>query len=307
MSAQITLDCLSLHTPDARPLFSDLSLSIGAERIGLVGRNGCGKSTLLQVIAGRQRPASGHVRRFGRIGLLDQHQEVSALSWAEGLGVDEDWQRLKRIARGQPQVDDIELAVWDLESRVETCLRELDLPTRNLDSPLEASSGGERTRLALARLMLARPDVLLLDEPTNNLDTGGRALTLQLVREWRGGLVLASHDRDLLEHVDRIVELNPTGCLVSGGGWSSYVAEREARGSGWPMPCRPRSPAFVRRKMLASKGPNARRDQTGRDALCAGPVPRASLSSTPGVNRRRARIAGRLPPAHARSARLRAH
>ena len=229
MSAQITLDCLSLHTPDARPLFSDLSLSIGAERIGLVGRNGCGKSTLLQVIAGRQRPASGHVRRFGRIGLLDQHQEVSALSWAEGLGVDEDWQRLKRIARGQPQVDDIELAVWDLESRVETCLRELDLPTRNLDSPLEASSGGERTRLALARLMLARPDVLLLDEPTNNLDTGGRALILQLVREWRGGLVLASHDRDLLEHVDRIVELNPTGCLVSGGGWSSYVAEREAR------------------------------------------------------------------------------
>lgn len=229
MSAQITLDCLSLHTPDARPLFSDLSLTIGAERIGLVGRNGCGKSSLLQVIAGRQRPASGYVRRFGKIGLLDQHQKVRGLSWAEGLGVGEDWQRLKRIERGSPQADDIELAVWDLESRVQTCLQELDLPVRDLDSPLEASSGGQRTRLALARLMLARPDVLLLDEPTNNLDADGRALILRLVREWRGGLVLASHDRDLLEHVDRIVELSPVGCSVTGGGWSSYVAEREAR------------------------------------------------------------------------------
>jgi len=111
MSAQITLDCLSLHTPDARPLFSDLSLTIGAERIGLVGRNGCGKSSLLQVIAGRQRPASGSVRRIGKTGLLDQHQEVLALSWADGLGVGEDWQRLKRIERGKPLADDIERAV----------------------------------------------------------------------------------------------------------------------------------------------------------------------------------------------------
>lgn len=229
MSAQITLDCLSLHTPDARPLFSDLSLTIGAERIGLVGRNGCGKSSLLQVIAGRQRPASGSVRRIGKTGLLDQHQEVLGLSWAEGLGVGEDWQRLKRIERGKPLADDIELAVWDLESRVEACLHALDLPVRDLDSPLEASSGGQRTRLALARLMLARPDVLLMDEPTNNLDAAGRALILRLVREWRGGLVLASHDRDLLEQVDRIVELSPAGCTVTGGGWSSYVAEREAR------------------------------------------------------------------------------
>ncbi|WP_412545860.1 ATP-binding cassette domain-containing protein [Maricaulis sp. MIT060901] len=172
MSALLTLDSLSLTTPDARPLFSDLSLTLGHERIGLVGRNGCGKSSLLQVIAGRQRPAGGHVRRFGRVGLLEQRLEVQGLSWAEGLGVGEDWQRLKRIERGKPLADDIELAVWDLESRIETCLRDMDLPVRSLDSPLEASSGGQRTRLALARLILARPDVLLLDEPTNNLDPG---------------------------------------------------------------------------------------------------------------------------------------
>jgi len=229
MSALLTLDSLSLTTPDAKALFSGLSLTLGHERIGLVGRNGCGKSSLLQVIAGRQRPAGGHVRRFGRVGLLEQRLEVQGLSWAEGLGVGEDWQRLKRIERGKPLADDIELAFWDLESRVEACLHALALPVRDLDSPLEASSGGQRTRLALARLMLVRPDVLLLDEPTNNLDAEGRALILRLVSEWRGGLVLASHDRDLLEHVDRIVELNPVGCTVTGGGWSSYVAEREAR------------------------------------------------------------------------------
>ena len=89
-------------------------------------------------------------------------------------------------------------------------------------------SGGERTRVMLARLLLAAPDVLLLDEPTNNLDADGREAIGELISLWPGGVVVASHDRALLERVDRIVELSPVGVTVFGGGWSAFKAARDA-------------------------------------------------------------------------------
>ncbi len=88
-------------------------------------------------------------------------------------------------------------------------------------------SGGERTRVGIARLLIEAPDLILLDEPTNTLDGAGRDAIAALVRDWRGGVLVASHDRALLEHMDRIVELTPVGVRIVGGGWSAFAAWRE--------------------------------------------------------------------------------
>lgn len=229
MTALITIDSLSLATPDARPLFSDLSLSIGRERIGLVGRNGCGKTTLLMALSGEVAPSAGTITLAGRCGLLEQSMPVAGRCWADGLGIAGAWQRLKRIEAGAARDGDLERADWTLDSRILAALEQAGLPVRDMDSPLGAVSGGQRTRIAIARLLLQKPDILLLDEPTNNLDAEGRALIWDLVRHWPGGVVAASHDRALLEMMDRIVELSPVGCEIITGGWSDYVAERDAR------------------------------------------------------------------------------
>ena len=229
MSCFLTIDALTLATPDARPLFSDLSLTVGAERVGLVGRNGCGKSTLLRAIAGAVPPAAGSISLTGSMAMLDQHAAEGAASIAAALGVREAWQCLQRILAGEGSEQDLVEADWTLEARAAEAFERVGLAPRALDAPLDANSGGERTRIALARLLMAEPDLILLDEPTNNLDAEGRTAIHDLIAGWRGGVLVASHDRALLEGMDRIVELAPTGISITGGGWSDFEAARSAR------------------------------------------------------------------------------
>ena len=227
MSSFLTLDRLSLAKLDGERLFENLTLSVGAERIGLVGRNGCGKSTLLAAMAGLAAPSGGSLHTHGRIARLEQRFD-ERLSVAEALGVADALACLARITTGDGTAEDFDAADWTLEARLEKALAETGLAAMPLTRRLATLSGGERTRLGLARLLLAEPDLILLDEPTNNLDNDGRAAVMDLMANWQGGLVVASHDRALLECVDRIVELTPVGCTVFGGGWSEFAEAREA-------------------------------------------------------------------------------
>jgi ABC-type sugar transport system ATPase subunit len=194
MTAFLTLGSLSLTTPDGRLLFEGLTLAVGRERTGLVGRNGCGKSTLLRAIAGEVEPAAGSVQRSGSIGTLAQLAD-DRLTVAQALGVDSALARLRRLERGEGSLQDAGDVDWTLESRLAAALIETGLPTLPLDRRLASLSGGERTRVALARLLMEAPDVLLLDEPTNNLDADGREAVATLLQRWRGGVIVASHDR----------------------------------------------------------------------------------------------------------------
>ena len=126
MTALVILDSISLATPDGRPLFDGLTLALGRERTGIVGRNGCGKSTLLRLIAGEAEPAGGSVHRAGSIGMLAQLAD-ERLSVAQALGVSDGLARLRRLERGDGSLEDATEADWMLPSRIEEALAETGL------------------------------------------------------------------------------------------------------------------------------------------------------------------------------------
>ncbi|QNA85298.1 ABC-F family ATP-binding cassette domain-containing protein [Sphingomonas sp. So64.6b] len=280
MPAFLTLDSISAATPDRRLLFDTLTLSVGTERIGLVGRNGSGKSTLMRIAAGEIAPVAGSVTHNGSIGMLVQHW-ADDLAVSDVLGVTVPLARLARIVAGEGSEDDLAEADWSLEARVDAALAEVGLPALALDRRMATLSGGERTRVAIARLLIEAPDLLLLDEPTNNLDNDGRAAIDALIAGWRGGVLVASHDRALLEQMDRIVELTPIGVHVFGGGWSAFVAARDA--------ARTRAEAGLERADDALRNAEhaaqrqrekkARRDKAGRAFAARGSEPKILLSA----------------------------
>jgi ATPase subunit of ABC transporter with duplicated ATPase domains len=265
MPAFVVLDSISLHTPDGRLLFDRLTLALGRERTGIVGRNGCGKSTLLRLIGGEVEPAGGTVQRLGSIGMLAQLAD-ERLSVGQALGIDDDLARLRRLERGDGSLEDAADADWTLGARLHGALAETGLPALPLDRPIASLSGGERTRVALARLLIEAPDLLLLDEPTNNLDADGRQAVAELLERWQGGILVASHDRNLLERVDRIVELTPVGVTIFGGAWSAFAEARDAARARAEADLSRASDALRDSERAAQKAreKKARRDKAGR-------------------------------------------
>jgi len=227
MPASITISNLSWSTPDGRPLLSNLDLSFGAERTGLVGRNGVGKTTLLKLITGELQPLSGIIAFDGRFGILRQAVQVeTGTAIADLFDVREQLAILARAERGEATGDELANADWTLEARMASALESVELDATP-ETSLSSLSGGQRTRAGLAALVFAEPDFLFLDEPTNNLDRHGREAVIGLLRDWRGGALVVSHDRELLDTMDAIVELTTLGAKRYGGNWSAF-RERKA-------------------------------------------------------------------------------
>jgi ATPase subunit of ABC transporter with duplicated ATPase domains len=279
MSSLLTLQSVALAAPSGRLLFSDLSLSVGRERVGVVGRNGSGKSTLLRAILGSVAPKSGTIYLQGSVGILEQLVEPGDETAAQALGVSAELAILDRIESGMGCEEDFVRANWALPMALEEALAASGLALSDLNRPLRSFSGGERTRLYIARLLIDRPDLLLLDEPTNNLDEEGKAAIAGLIATWRGGAIVVSHDRELLEGVDRIVALSEVGVMVHGGGWSSWVAERDAE--------RERAAAHreeaerhlrsARREAQTAQERQARRNRNGKAYAAGGSAPKILL------------------------------
>ncbi|GGO70417.1 ABC-F family ATP-binding cassette domain-containing protein [Nocardioides deserti] len=227
-SSVVTLSSVDLTWPDGTTALRGLDLLVPPGRSGLVGANGSGKSTLLKVVAGLLRPTAGHVVVVGEVGHLPQDLTTDPGRPVDDLlGLADLRRALRAIEAGS--VDQAHYDVvgddWDAEDRAVAELARLGLPPDVLDRRLGELSGGEVTRLGLARVLLGRPDVLLLDEPTNNLDAEARAALHDLVAGWSRTLLVVSHDRDLLERVDRIGELRDGAVRWYGGGWTSYAAQ----------------------------------------------------------------------------------
>ena len=237
-SACLTCSALTFQWPDGTTVFDELSLTIGRGRTGLVGTNGTGKSTLLQLLAGQLRPTQGSVTANGNLAYLPQNITLdTTLRVEQALGIAERRAALRAIEAGE--ISEEHFATigddWDVEERTLATLGSLGLGDIALERNVGQLSGGETILLRLAALLLERPDVLLLDEPTNNLDLFARRRLYEAVDSWRSGvLVVVSHDRDLLERVDRIAELRSGSVNWYGGGWSAYEAalatQQEAAG-----------------------------------------------------------------------------
>ncbi|WP_049621129.1 ABC-F family ATP-binding cassette domain-containing protein [Frateuria defendens] len=216
---------LCFSWPDGTPVFDRLSMALGPVRTGLVAPNGIGKSTLLKLLAGQLAPAAGQVAVHGTLAYLPQHLPLAGdLRVADVLGIAERLQALAAIAAGrtEPALFDAVGDDWDLEERTRAALARLGLAEVPFQRRLDSFSGGEVMALGLAAQLLRRPDVLLLDEPSNNLDRAARQRLHRLVEGWEGCLVVASHDRELLERVDQIGELGPSELRLYGGGFDFY-------------------------------------------------------------------------------------
>ena len=201
---------------------------LGPEPTGLVGRNGAGKSVLCALLAGTLTPLSGSVQRNVPVRFVPQLDALKPGTLAALAGLAPVAEALARIADGTGSADDLERAEghWDLPQRWAQALDDAGLLAWPLDMSAQGLSGGERQRVALAAAFLDDNCCLLLDEPSNHLDAPSRAWLSRRIDAWRGGLLVASHDRALLEQVKRIAELSP-GLRTFGGGYAEW---REQRG-----------------------------------------------------------------------------
>ena len=202
-----------------RTVLDSLSLGVDSgDRIGLVGRNGDGKSTLMRILAGLQPPDNGRVTRRGgvQVGVLDQRDELDPAHTVK-----------------QAVVGDAEDHEWAADAKIRDVLQGL-LVGLDLDRPVQGLSGGQRRRVALARLLAGDHDVLFLDEPTNHLDVEGVAwLARHLQGRWRpteGGLVVVTHDRWFLDTVcTRTWEVHDATVDPYDGGYAAWVLARAER------------------------------------------------------------------------------
>ncbi|MEU4428332.1 ribosomal protection-like ABC-F family protein [Actinoplanes sp. NPDC024001] len=225
---------LSFSWPDDTPVFEDLSVSVPGGRTGLVAANGAGKSTLLKLITGELQPTGGSVTVGGVLGYLPQHLPFTAdRTVAQVLGVDRIIAALHAIEAGDVAEEQFTTVGndWDVEERTRAELDRLGLGEVALDRRLGTLSGGQVVSLGLAAQLLKRPDVLLLDEPTNNLDRDARERLIAVLRSWPGCLLVVSHDRELLDEMDRIAALDHGEIRWYGGNYTEYEqavrAERE--------------------------------------------------------------------------------
>ena len=226
------------------------SIALG-DRIGLVGPNGAGKTTLLRIAAGRDEPDRGevHHKRGLSIGLLAQESHFDDAfmaapdlraavrqgaahldTMARSLAAFERDGRVEEPAYAHLQHEFEILGGYTLDQRVEEALSGLGFGRDEWTKPPTALSGGEQTRAALARLVIADPDLLLLDEPTNHLDIGALEWIEEHLRRRRGSLLVASHDRAFLDAtVTRIWELRDRRLTTFRGDYSAYHRQREER------------------------------------------------------------------------------
>ena len=226
------------------------------ERVGLVGRNGAGKSTLLKALGGILTPDSGTVtlQRGARASYLQQDPELepeeTLRAAAEGAfaelhalhqeleGIYEklggvEGPALEKLMREQERVEKaIEAAGgYAIDHKIESVLHGLGFTDSQFGILVEDLSGGQKGRLALARLLLESPDALLLDEPTNHLDLAGREWLETFLRDdYKGAVIMVSHDRYLLDHVvDRIAEVEQGRVIDYPGGYSAFRKLRAER------------------------------------------------------------------------------
>ncbi|MBO8190852.1 ABC-F family ATP-binding cassette domain-containing protein [Streptomyces oryzae] len=238
----------------ARVLIESATFRVAkGDRIGLVGRNGAGKTTLTKCLAGEGTPTAGTITSSGEVGYLPQDPRTGDLDVlardrilsARELDVvlRKMQENEERIANGKGATREKAMKKYErletefltkggyaAEAEAATIAASLGLPDRVLGQPLHTLSGGQRRRVELARILFSDADILLLDEPTNHLDADSVVWLRDFLKTYRGGLIVISHDVDLVETVVNKVfclDANRSAIDIYNMGWKQYLTQRE--------------------------------------------------------------------------------
>ena len=225
------------------------------DKVGIVGRNGAGKTSLFKVLGGAAEPAAGAVVRKGGFGYLPQDPRIeqalegrtAVTHVLSGRGIDEELVRIEKlraameenptdrnVARFSRAQEEFQVnGGYAAESEARALAAGLGLDETRMELPIGVLSGGERRRVELARILFAGSDVLCLDEPTNHLDVDAKLWLMGFLRQYRGALLVISHDLELLDeaitrvlHLDRPTETAVGTIVEYKGTYSQYVAAR---------------------------------------------------------------------------------
>ena len=232
-------------------IFPEMSFRIPHRgRIGLVGANGVGKTTLLRILIGEEEPSSGsiHHARGIRVGYLPQESTLDSTRtlWAECLTVFQDLLNMQQELHimeaaleadpsnrglveeyGDLQTRFERMGGYEFENRTRITLSGLGFSRVEEKRPVSQLSGGQRTRALLAKLLLSEPDLLLLDEPTNHLDISAVEWLEAFFKDWRGAVLIVSHDRYFLDQVTNLTwEMTPA-LEEYRGNYSAFLTQRE--------------------------------------------------------------------------------
>ena len=235
----------------AQDVLVDASIQIkNKEKVAIVGKNGCGKSTLLKIIDGSLPADSGNriVSNQVKIGVIDQiifkdlnksvHEELLD-AFSDVIQLEKELQIQAKILEQQhdqqqlKKYEQIQLLFeskngYQYETELKNVFFHFQFDENDLDKPLSQFSSGQRTRIALVKLLLSQPDILLLDEPTNHLDIESIEWLENYIRQYQQAVILVSHDRTFLDHVaDEIVEIEYGSTTRYPGNYSQYVLAKE--------------------------------------------------------------------------------
>ena len=234
----IQLHQVTYALPNQQILFDNLSLAFSRNKTGLLGRNGIGKTTLFKLIMNELQPLTGSIHCEGQLAYLPQNIQLPThLTVAGFLELESILLAYQRILQGSTNEDDFVLLNdrWGIEQDFQTQLRLFNLNYLSASHKISDLSGGEFTRLLLTKAFHSNANMLLFDEPTNHLDIEGKLQFYEAVRNWPKGLLLISHDRELLNLMDEIVELTSLGAFHYGGNYDSYVEQKALIQAGYEL------------------------------------------------------------------------
>jgi ATPase subunit of ABC transporter with duplicated ATPase domains len=226
----IIISDLSFHYPNQYPLFERLNFSVAQpEKVSVTGDNGAGKSTLLRLMAGLLQPAKGSIITSSPPYYIPQHTGWLHQNVAEMMRVNDKLTALDAILKGSIAPADYDTLAddWQIEAKCQSALAYWQLSHLQLDTPADSLSGGEKTKVFLAGLLIHTPDIILLDEPSNHLDASSRKLLYQYMEQSKATIVVVSHDITLLDQLPVTYELSGKGMKRYGGNYAFYKEQKE--------------------------------------------------------------------------------
>jgi len=222
---------LSYTHPNKDLLFGNINLTVNSgEKITLIGNNGSGKSTLLKIMAGLLQPLNGSVNINSKPYYIPQiFGQYNDFTIAEALGIDKKLTALHEILKGNISEENYETLNddWTIEDRCNEVLKHWQLNDLDLSQKMETLSGGQKTKVFLAGISIHKPELILLDEPSNHLDFESRELLYDFIRSTKSTLIVVSHDRKLLNILNKVCELTKNGVTVYGGNFDFYSEQKQ--------------------------------------------------------------------------------